>query len=44
MLYDVYDSGLFFLFFLRFKGELSFDYKGPRTKDAIIEFTNRVSG
>ncbi|XP_052403698.1 protein disulfide-isomerase TMX3a [Carassius gibelio] len=27
-----------------FKGELSFDYKGPRTKDAIIEFTNRVSG
>uniref|UniRef100_A0A673H3G5 protein disulfide-isomerase n=1 Tax=Sinocyclocheilus rhinocerous TaxID=307959 RepID=A0A673H3G5_9TELE len=27
-----------------FKGDLSFDYKGPRTKDAIIEFTNRVSG
>ncbi|KAI7809378.1 protein disulfide-isomerase TMX3 precursor [Triplophysa rosa] len=27
-----------------FKGELSFDYKGPRTKDAIIEFTNRVAG
>ncbi|KTF93935.1 hypothetical protein cypCar_00033218 [Cyprinus carpio] len=28
----------------KFKGDLSFDYKGPRTKDAIIEFTNRVSG
>ncbi|XP_073773445.1 protein disulfide-isomerase tmx3a isoform X1 [Danio rerio] len=27
-----------------FKGDLSFDYKGPRTKDGIIEFTNRVSG
>ncbi|KAG1969932.1 protein disulfide-isomerase TMX3 [Pimephales promelas] len=27
-----------------FKGDLSFDYKGPRTKDAIIEYTNRVSG
>ncbi|XP_048019699.1 protein disulfide-isomerase TMX3a [Megalobrama amblycephala] len=27
-----------------FKGDLSFDYKGQRTKDAIIEFTNRVSG
>ncbi|XP_051556312.1 protein disulfide-isomerase TMX3-like [Myxocyprinus asiaticus] len=27
-----------------FKGELSFDYKGPRTKDAIIDFANRVAG
>ncbi|XP_050984581.1 protein disulfide-isomerase TMX3a [Labeo rohita] len=27
-----------------FKGNLSFDYKGLKTKDAIIEFTNRVSG
>ncbi|XP_056112628.1 protein disulfide-isomerase TMX3a [Rhinichthys klamathensis goyatoka] len=27
-----------------FKGDLSFDYQGPRTKDAIIEFTNRVAG
>ncbi|XP_030630546.1 protein disulfide-isomerase tmx3a [Chanos chanos] len=27
-----------------FKGDQSFDYKGPRTKDAIIDFTNRVAG
>lgn len=33
-----------FVLLKRFKGDLSFDYKGPRTKDAIIEFTNRVSG
>uniref|UniRef100_A0A673M253 protein disulfide-isomerase n=1 Tax=Sinocyclocheilus rhinocerous TaxID=307959 RepID=A0A673M253_9TELE len=26
------------------KGELAYNYKGPRTKDDIIEFTNRVSG
>uniref|UniRef100_A0A8C9VF66 protein disulfide-isomerase n=1 Tax=Scleropages formosus TaxID=113540 RepID=A0A8C9VF66_SCLFO len=27
-----------------FKGDLSYNYKGPRTKDAIIEFANRVAG
>ncbi|TRY84141.1 hypothetical protein DNTS_026041 [Danionella cerebrum] len=27
-----------------FKGDVTFDYKGQRTKDAIIEFTTRVSG
>ncbi|XP_073720072.1 protein disulfide-isomerase TMX3 isoform X1 [Misgurnus anguillicaudatus] len=26
------------------KGELAYNYKGPRTKDDIIEFANRVSG
>lgn len=26
------------------KGEKSYEYKGPRTKDGIIEFTNRVAG
>ncbi|XP_062843556.1 protein disulfide-isomerase tmx3a [Trichomycterus rosablanca] len=26
------------------KGEKRFDYRGPRTKDAILEFTSRVSG
>ncbi|XP_036412755.1 protein disulfide-isomerase TMX3a, partial [Colossoma macropomum] len=26
------------------KGEKSFEYRGPRTKDGIIEFTNRVAG
>uniref|UniRef100_A0A8C5BQR0 protein disulfide-isomerase n=1 Tax=Gadus morhua TaxID=8049 RepID=A0A8C5BQR0_GADMO len=26
------------------KGELAYNYKGPRTKDDIVEFTNRVSG
>ncbi|KAG7488806.1 hypothetical protein MATL_G00037830 [Megalops atlanticus] len=26
------------------KGELSYNYKGPRTKDDIIEFANRVAG
>ena len=29
---------------LRLKGELAYNYKGPRTKDDIVEFTNRVSG
>ncbi|XP_026794043.2 leucine zipper transcription factor-like protein 1 isoform X7 [Pangasianodon hypophthalmus] len=26
------------------KGELAYNYKGPRTKDDIIEFANRVAG
>ncbi|XP_031439333.1 protein disulfide-isomerase TMX3 [Clupea harengus] len=26
------------------KGDLAYNYKGPRTKDDIIEFTNRVAG
>uniref|UniRef100_A0A671S170 protein disulfide-isomerase n=1 Tax=Sinocyclocheilus anshuiensis TaxID=1608454 RepID=A0A671S170_9TELE len=26
------------------KGELAYNYKGPRTKDDVIEFANRVSG
>ncbi|KAJ8279508.1 hypothetical protein COCON_G00065740 [Conger conger] len=26
------------------KGELTYNYKGPRTKDDIIEFANRVAG
>ncbi|XP_061111706.1 protein disulfide-isomerase TMX3-like, partial [Conger conger] len=26
------------------KGELAYNYRGPRTKDDIIEFANRVSG
>ncbi|XP_058483933.1 protein disulfide-isomerase TMX3-like [Solea solea] len=26
------------------KGDLAYNYKGPRTKDDIVEFTNRVSG
>ncbi|KAJ8418751.1 hypothetical protein AAFF_G00002500 [Aldrovandia affinis] len=26
------------------KGDLSYNYKGPRTKDDIIEFANRVAG
>ncbi|XP_007886209.1 protein disulfide-isomerase TMX3 [Callorhinchus milii] len=26
------------------KGDLAYNYKGPRTKDDIIEFANRVSG
>ncbi|CAL8313528.1 unnamed protein product [Merluccius merluccius] len=26
------------------KGELAYNYKGPRTKDDIVEFANRVSG
>ncbi|XP_066508887.1 protein disulfide-isomerase tmx3a-like [Hoplias malabaricus] len=30
------------IFFL--KGEKSFEYRGPRTKDGITEFTNRVAG
>lgn len=29
---------------LRLKGELAYNYKGPRTKDDIIEFANRVAG
>nr|XP_061810133.1 protein disulfide-isomerase TMX3-like [Nerophis lumbriciformis] len=26
------------------KGDLAYNYKGPRTKDDIVEFTNRVAG
>lgn len=33
-----------FIFCLRLKGELAYNYKGPRTKDDIVEFANRVSG
>lgn len=29
---------------LRLKGELAYNYKGPRTKDDVIEFANRVAG
>lgn len=29
---------------LRLKGDLAYNYKGPRTKDDIIEFANRVAG
>lgn len=30
--------------FLRLKGDLAYNYRGPRTKDDIIEFAHRVSG
>lgn len=26
------------------KGDLAYNYRGPRTKDDIIEFANRVAG
>lgn len=29
---------------LRLKGDLAYNYKGPRTKDDIVEFANRVAG
>uniref|UniRef100_A0A9J7YL25 protein disulfide-isomerase n=1 Tax=Cyprinus carpio carpio TaxID=630221 RepID=A0A9J7YL25_CYPCA len=35
-------SGVFLS--LRLKGELAYNYKGPRTKDDVIEFANRVAG
>ena len=28
----------------RLKGDLAYNYKGPRTKDDIVEFANRVAG
>lgn len=36
-------SGMCSLFF-RLKGDLAYNYKGPRTKDDIVEFANRVAG
>lgn len=29
---------------LRLKGDLAYNYKGPRTRDDIVEFANRVAG
>uniref|UniRef100_A0A8D0GBY9 protein disulfide-isomerase n=1 Tax=Sphenodon punctatus TaxID=8508 RepID=A0A8D0GBY9_SPHPU len=34
----------FSFFFFRLKGDLAYNYRGPRTKDDIIEFANRVAG
>lgn len=35
---------LFLSLILRLKGDLAYNYKGPRTKDDIVEFANRVAG
>lgn len=32
------------LFVFRLKADLAYNYKGPRTKDDIVEFANRVAG
>uniref|UniRef100_A0A7N6FJ38 protein disulfide-isomerase n=1 Tax=Anabas testudineus TaxID=64144 RepID=A0A7N6FJ38_ANATE len=38
------DSFSFPFLLLRLKGDLAYNYKGPRTKDDIVEFANRVAG
>lgn len=37
-------SRVVFCLCLRLKGDLAYPYKGPRTKDDIVEFANRVAG
>lgn len=37
-------SHVVFCLCLRLKGDLAYPYKGPRTKDDIVEFANRVAG
>uniref|UniRef100_A0A8C4NBS3 Uncharacterized protein n=1 Tax=Eptatretus burgeri TaxID=7764 RepID=A0A8C4NBS3_EPTBU len=33
-----------FCYAFRIKGDLTYNYRGPRTKDDIIDFANRVAG
>lgn len=37
-------SRVVFCLRLRLKGDLAYPYKGPRTRDDIVEFANRVAG
>lgn len=41
---EILSLSLFFLIIFRLKGDLAYNYKGPRTKDDIVEFANRVAG
>lgn len=34
----------FHVYLFRLKGDLAYNYRGPRTKDDIVEFANRVAG
>lgn len=38
------DQSVVFCLLFRLKGDLAYPYKGPRTKDDIVEFANRVAG